>query len=160
MKSRNHLGHRISIHRAERIRIVEINPSPNIRCWPRIQNRIRFRCCSRPQSSCQMKIGERMSEWKSEIGSRKPCALSRHGNKKAAEKRFNLVVCDLQKNPKSSTKFLPKKFHINFSPSRFCPAFDAHLFISFHRCVSIPCNCKLIDYLPGRSTTPPFSIQT
>jgi len=26
-----------------------------------------------------------------------------------------------------------------------------------HRCVSsIPCNCKLIDYLPGRSTTPPL----
>ena len=123
MKSRNHLGHRISIHRAENSEAVEINPSPNIRCSPRIRNRIRFRCSSQPQSSCEMKIRERMSEWKSEIGSRKPCALSRHGNKKAAEKRFNWVVCDLQKNPKSSTKFLPKKFHINFSPSRFRPAF-------------------------------------
>jgi hypothetical protein len=84
-----------------------------------------------------MKIRERMSEWKSEIGSRKPCALSRHGNKKAAEKRFNWVVCDLQKNPKSSTKFLPKKFHINFPPFRFRPAFDAHLFISSHRLHSL-----------------------
>ena len=130
MKSRNHLGHRISIHRAENSEAVEINPSPNIRCSPRIRNRIRFRCCSQPQSSCEMKIRERMSEWKSEIGSRKPCASSRHGNKKAAEKRFNWVVCDLQKNPKSSTKFLPKKFHINFSPFRFRPAFYAHLFIS------------------------------
>jgi len=52
-----------------------------------------------------------MSEWKSENGSRKPCALSRHGNKKGAEKRFNWVVCDLQKNPKRSTN------HINFHHS-------------------------------------------
>ena len=74
MKSRNHLGHRISIHRAENSEAVEINPSPNIRCSQRIRNRIRFRCSSQPQSSCEINSerGRANGRAKSEAGSLAP----------------------------------------------------------------------------------------
>ena len=106
MKSRITFGHWISIHRAENSQAVEINPSPNIRCSPRIENRIRFRCCSRSQSSCEMKIRERMSEWKSEIGSRKSLAPRRAMEIKRQRKNDLIGLCAIyRKTQKAQQSF-------------------------------------------------------